>query len=214
VHFFEAGRRIKEVQMKRRNGFIFSHSPPRLKLTLCACLGLAFGLLCLIEVYPVSGQSTPAPGTVGYDESISHNAQQMLAEGQQTFRFDTFGSEAFWGDALKLHEAVAKLSPKQALGLGLKVDSDALPPELVEQLKQGKVNLDDPATTLALFKLKAVVGVTGFLHTDGSVKSIGINCALCHSTVDDSFAPGIGHRLAGWPNRDLNVGAIVASARK
>jgi hypothetical protein len=109
VHFFEAGRRIKEVQMTRRNGFIFSHSSPRHKLTLCACLGFAFGLLCLIEVFPVSGQSTPAPDTVGYDEGISRNAQQMLAEGKQTFRFDTFGDEAFWGDTLKLHSAVAEL---------------------------------------------------------------------------------------------------------
>ena len=83
----------------------------------------------------------------------------MLSEGRQTFRFETFGSEAFWGDTLKLHEAVVKLSPKQALGLGLKVDADALPPELVEQIKQGKVNLDDPATTIALLKLKAVVGL-------------------------------------------------------
>jgi hypothetical protein len=129
---------------------------------------------------------------VGYDDAISHNAQQMLAKGKQTFRFDTFGSEAFWGDTLKLHEAVVKLSPKQALALGLKVDADVLPADLVEQLKQGKVDLDAPATTIALLKLKAVVGVTGFLHEDGSVKSIGISCALCHSTVDDSFAPGIG----------------------
>jgi hypothetical protein len=114
VDFFEANRRIKEVQMKLRNGFIFSHSSSRHKRTLYASLGLAFGLLCLIEVFPVSGQSTPAPDTVGYDEGISRNAQQMLAEGKQTFRFDTFGDEAFWGDTLKLHEAVAKLSPKQA----------------------------------------------------------------------------------------------------
>jgi hypothetical protein len=183
--------------MKRRNGSIFSHSSPHHKLTLCALLGMALGLLCLIEVFPVSGQSTPTPDTVVYDEGISHNAQQMLTAGKQTFRFETFGSEAFWGDTLKLHEAVAKLSPKQALGLGLKVDADALPAELVEQIKQGKVNLNDPATTIALLKLKAVVGVTGVLHPDGSVKSIGINCALCHSTVDDSFAPGIGHRSLG-----------------
>jgi hypothetical protein len=104
----------KEVKMKRRKTFILSHSPSRLKLTLCACLGLAFGLLCLIEVFPVRGQSTPTPETVGYDEGISHNAQQMLTEGKQTFRFDTFGSQAFWGDTLKLHQAVAKVSPKQA----------------------------------------------------------------------------------------------------
>ena len=196
--------------MKRRKTFIFFHSSSRPKFVAGACISLAFALLFVIKLLPGAAQTTPE--VVGYDDAISRTAQQMLAEGKQTFRFDTFGSEAFWGDTLKLHEAVAKLSPKQALALGLKVDADALPAELVEQLKQGKVNLDDPATTLALLKLKAVVGVTGFLHPDGSVKSIGINCALCHSTVDDSFAPGIGRRLDGWPNRDLNVGAIVASA--
>src|SRR5439155_19334100 len=168
-------------------------------------------LLFVIKLLPLLAQTTPE--VVAYDDAISHNAQQMLAEGKQTFRFDTFGSEAFWGDTLKLHEAVAKLSPKKALALGLKVDAEALPADLVEQIKQGKVDLDDPATTLALAKLNAVVGVKAFLTPDGSgMKSIGINCALCHSTVDDSFAPGIGHRLDGWPNRDLDVGAIVASA--
>jgi hypothetical protein len=151
--------------------------------------------------------------SAAYDESINRNAQQMLADGKQTFRFDTFGSEAFWGDALRLHEAVAKLSPKKALTLGLKVDADALPADLVEQIKQAKLDLDDPATTLALLKLNAVVGVKAFMNPEGTgMKSIGIHCALCHSTVDDSFAPGIGHRLDGWPNRDLDVGAIVASA--
>ena len=104
------------------------------------------------------------------------------------------------------------VSPKTALAVGLKVDMDALPADLVEQIKAGKVNLDDPATTLALLKLNSVVGVTGFFSGDGSLRSMGIQCALCHSTVDDAFAPGIGHRLDGWPNRDLNVGAIVALA--
>jgi hypothetical protein len=200
----------KEVQMKRRKTLIFFHLSNRYKFALCVCITLAFALPFVIKLLPVAAQTTPE--YVGYDDAISHNAQQMLAKGKQTFRFDTFGSEAFWGDTLKLHEAVVKLSPKQALALGLKVDADVLPADLVEQLKQGKVDLDAPATTIALLKLKAVVGVTGFLHEDGSVKSIGISCALCHSTVDDSFAPGIGRRRDGWPNRDLNVGAIVASA--
>jgi hypothetical protein len=136
----------------------------------------------------------------------------MLTAGKQTFRFDTFGDEAFWGDTLKLHQAVAKLSPNQALGLGLKVDTDALPAELIEQIKQGKVDLDDPATTILLLKLKAIVGVAGIFGPRGTISSIGINCALCHSTVDDALAPGLGHRLDGWPNRDLNVGAVIASA--
>ena len=145
----------------------------------------------------------------------------MLDEGKKTFRFDTFGSEAFWGDALQLHKAIAGernggigpgVSPKTALSVGLKVDSDALPAALKKQIAAGKVNLDDPAATIALLKLNAVVGVTAFANPDGSVKSMGIQCAFCHSTVDNSFAPGIGKRLDGWPNRDLNVGAIVSLA--
>jgi cytochrome c2 len=146
----------------------------------------------------------------------------MMEEGRQTFRYDTFGSEAFWGDQLKLHQAIegAKLggvgpgvSPKQALALGLKVDAGALPKSMAAMVKKGKVDLDDPAVTLALLKANAVVGVTGFFNRDGkSLRAVGIQCALCHSTVDDSVLPGIGRRLDGWPNRDLNVGAIVASA--
>jgi hypothetical protein len=157
----------------------------------------------------------------GFNAEITNNAQRMLEEGRNTFRFDTFGSEAFWGDTLELHKAIVGeknggkgpgVSPKTALSVGLKVDSDALPEELKKQLAAGEVNLDDPATTIALLKLNAVVGVTAFANPDGSVKSMGIQCALCHSTVDDSFAPGIGKRLDGWPNRDLNVGAIVSLA--
>jgi hypothetical protein len=147
--------------------------------------------------------------------------RDLIAAGRNTFRFDTFGDEAFWGDTLKLHEAIegrrfggvgGGVSPKSALAVGLKVDVDALPRALVQQLRQGAVNLDDPAVTLALLKLNAVVGVTGFFSGSGTLRSIGIQCALCHSTVDNAFAPGIGHRLDGWANRDLNVGAIVSLA--
>ena len=153
------------------------------------------------------------------EKTVDANAQRMLAEGKQTFRFDTFGDEAFWSDALQLHRAIAGanqggvgpgVSPKTALTVGLKVDSDALPGPLVDQLKRGRVNLDDPATTLALLKLNAVVGVKGTFNNAGHLQAVGITCALCHSTVDDSFAPGIGKRLDGWAARDLNVGAIVA----
>ena len=152
------------------------------------------------------------------DGQTDANAQQMLKEGKQTFRFDTFGDEAFWSDALQLHRALAGaqlggvgpgVSPKTALAVGLKVDAAVLPDSLISQLKQGRVNLDDPATTLALLKLNAVVGVKGTFNGE-SLQSVGITCALCHSTVDDSFAPGIGRRLDGWANRDLNVGAITA----
>jgi cytochrome c5 len=153
------------------------------------------------------------------DTQTDANAERMLVEGKQTFRFDTFGDEAFWTDALQIHRAIAGanfggvgpgVSPKTALAVGLKVDSEALPQSLTSQLKRGRVNLDDPATTLALLKLNAVVGVKGTFNTAGNLQSIGITCAFCHSTVDNSFAPGIGQRLDGWANRDLNVGAIVA----
>jgi hypothetical protein len=149
------------------------------------------------------------------------DALQMIKEGRQTFRYDTFGDEEFWGDALKLHHAIIGkklggvgpgVSPKTALAVGLKVDMDAIPPDLVQKLKQKQVDLDDPATTVALLKLDAVLGVKGFLDKDGKVRSAGITCAICHSTVDDAFAPGIGHRLDGWPNRDLNIGKIITLA--
>jgi hypothetical protein len=153
--------------------------------------------------------------------STERDALQMIQEGRQTFRFDTFGDEAFWGDALKLHQAIAGgklggigpgVSPRAALAVGLKVDQDALPPALVQQLQQKRVDRDDPATTLALLKLNAVVGVKGFFTERGAVRSVGITCAICHSTVDDAFAPGIGHRLDGWPNRDLHIGKIITLA--
>lgn len=155
------------------------------------------------------------------DRTIGANAQKMIEEGRRIFRFDTFGSEAFWGDALQLHKAIAGekhggigdgVSPKMALSVGLKVDAEALPKDLVAQIKAGKVDLGDPATTIALLKLDAVVGVKGIFDKSGSLKSVGLRCAVCHSTVDDSFAPGIGKRLDGWANRDLNVGAIVSLA--
>jgi cytochrome c peroxidase len=173
-----------------------------------------------VQQTPTKGRGSPAAHQ-SFDEQIQLNAARMLEEGKRTFRFDTFGSEDFWGGKLRLHEALAGeklggvgngVSPKAALGLGLKVDAEALPAELVAQIKAGKVDLDDPATTAALLKLNAVVGVTGFFHDDGRLRSVGIQCALCHSTVDDSFSPGIGKRLDGWGNRDLNIGAIVATA--
>src|SRR5919199_6323176 len=150
---------------------------------------------------------------------IETNGSEMIVKGRQIFRYDTFGDEVFWGDTLQLHKAIEGskfggvgpgVSPKTALAVGLKVDMNRLPPGLVGQIKAGKVNLDDPTTTLALLKLDAVVGVRGFFNPNGSLKSVGITCAICHSTVNDAFAPGIGERLDGWANRDLNVGAIAA----
>ena len=151
----------------------------------------------------------------------AENAARLLVEGRRTFRYDTFGDEDFWGGTLRLHEAIKGralggvgpgVPPRTALAVGLKVDSEALPMSLVDALRRGQVNLDSPATTVALLKLHAVVGVTGFFDDRGTLTSMGIQCALCHSTVDNSLAPGIGRRLDGWANRDLNVGAIVALA--
>ena len=182
---------------------------------------LAAGMVALLFGFVSLALSQNQRSGESNNQTIETNAQQMLENGRKTFRFDTFGSESFWGDTLKLHQAIAGaknggvgpgVSPKTALTVGLKVDVDALPKDLIEALKTGKVNLDDPATTLALLKLNSVVGVTGFFDKQGKIQAMGIQCALCHSTVDDSLAPGIGHRLDGWPARDLNVGAIVSLA--
>jgi len=176
-----------------------------------------------------SGDQSPS-----FQDPAQQNSIALVAQGRQTFRFDTFGDESFWGGTLMLHQAIegAKLggvgpgiSPKTALAAGLKVDADALPASLVAALNHGQVNLDSPATTLALLKLNAVVGITGFFNSSGTLQSVGIQCALCHSTVDNSMPqlcagaiqpnPGtgcIGHRMDGWSNRDLNVGAIISLA--
>ena len=189
---------------------------------------VALGRLLLLLVaagvlFELSGSSSAQeqPQAASGNQPVQTQAARLVDQGRQIFRFDTFGDEQFWGDSLKLHRAVAGaanggvgpgLSPRAALGVGLKVDVDALPPELQQALPRGEVDLDDPAVTLALLKLQAVVGVTGFFDSSGGLRSMGIQCALCHSTVDDSFAPGIGHRLDGYAARDLNVGAIVSLA--
>ena len=187
----------------------------RLAAAILACGYLAFA----------SSQAAPprvlqGPATVS-DEAIRAFSQSMLAKGRQTFRHETFGDEEYWGGQLRLHEAIAGsrfggvgdgVSPRTALAVGLKVDVDALPRHLQQQIRSGSVNLDDPATTLALLELDAVVGVTGTFDQNRKLTTMGIQCALCHSTVDNSLAPGIGHRLDGWANRDLNVGAIIALA--
>jgi hypothetical protein len=141
-------------------------------------------------------------------------ATDLVAQGKQIFRHDTFGDEAQWTDALRMHEVIEQaVSPATALSVGLKVDAEALPPELVAAIQAGQVDLNDPKTTVALLKLDAVIGVKGTVETvDGvdRLRRVGITCALCHSTVDDSFAKGIGKRLDGWANRDLDPGAIIA----
>jgi hypothetical protein len=156
-----------------------------------------------------------------FDDAIGRNGARMIEEGRRVFRFDTFGDEAFWGDTLELHRAIEGerfggvgpgVSPARALAVGLKVDSKALSPDTLDAIRGGRVNLDDPAVTLALLDANAVVGVTGHRGNDGGLASVGIQCALCHSTVDNSVASGIGRRLDGWPNRELNVGGIIALA--
>jgi hypothetical protein len=180
---------------------------------------------------------TPAPTSTGTSTSQANNSNKpannnaqllhdpvvesaltMIEAGRHTFRYDTFGDEAFWGGSLKLHQAIegvkhggvgGGVSPKTAIAVGLKVDVDALPQSVIAALRANQVDLDSADTTLALLKANAVVGVTGTFDAAGNMTTIGIQCALCHSTVDDSFAPSIGHRLDGWANRDLDVGLIV-----
>jgi len=204
-------------------------SRPKLHLQVV----VAAGVLLLVSTISITRSARAGEKNQHHNLAVQ-NAIQKVQQGQQIFRFDTFGDQAFWGDTLKLHQAIegAKLggvgpgvSPKTALAAGLKVDIDALPRDLVEQIEKGRVNLNDPAVTLALLKLNAVVGINGIFNSSGTLQSVGIQCALCHSTVDNSAPalcagqltpnPGtgcIGHRLDGWANRDLNVGAIVALA--
>jgi len=175
-----------------------------------------------ISAHAQSLRVRPAADAPPFDDAIGAFALDQFNRGRQTFRFDKFGDEHFWGDTLKLHQAIEGVrfggvgpgvSPAAALGAGLKVDATMLPQSLIDALTQGRVDLNDPANTLALLRLNAVVGVIPIGTTpNGGMQSMGITCALCHSTVDDALAPGIGRRRDGWPNRDLNVGAIVAAA--
>jgi len=176
---------------------------------------------------PHAAGSTAPPlhavtAAVSGDAASIRNAQALLAEGREVFRHETFGDEVWWTDTLQLHKSIAGerfggvgagIDPATALAVGLKVDVDALPSELRQRIRRGDVNLQDPAVTLALLGLDAVVGVKARIAADGrSIERLGITCALCHSTVDDSLAAGIGHRRDGWPNRDLDVGLIVSLA--
>lgn len=133
-----------------------------------------------------------------------------IAQGKQIFRFETFGDETFWTDTAHLNPVIqSSIDPTTALAVGLKVDVDALPPAVVQGIQNGTISLTSPATTVALLQLNAVVGVKGTV-VGKTLTRVGITCALCHSTVDNSFASGVGHRLDAWPNRDLNPGAIIA----
>jgi mono/diheme cytochrome c family protein len=166
-----------------------------LALVICACSS---------ETRNSSNGDSKVP--TGSGAATDDMSQQTISQGREVFRFDTFGNEAFWSDTLRMHEVIEKsVDPTTALKVGLKVDADVLPPGILDQ-----VDLKSPATTVALLKMNAVVGLKAEITPENHIKRVGITCALCHSTVDNSVMPGIGHRMDGWPNRDLNVGAIIA----
>jgi cytochrome c5 len=170
------------------------------------------GAVWVVVVAGLAGAILSACGSRSDSSSVEQAA--LVTEGKQVFRFDTFGDETQWTNALRLHEVISTaVDPTTALSVGLKVDAQALPAAVVTGIQNGSVDLKSPATTVALLKLDAVIGLKGTVETVNGkdvLTRVGVTCALCHSTVDNSFAPGIGKRLDGWPNRDLNVGAIIA----
>jgi mono/diheme cytochrome c family protein len=170
---------------------------------------VAFGTISVVAVLV----SACGGGGSGQSDDATTNAA-LVAQGKQIFRFDTFGDESQWTNTLRMHEVIAAaVDPTTALAVGLKVDAEALPAAVVQGIQNGTISLTSPDTTIALLKLNAVVGLQGTVETIGgkdTLTHVGITCALCHSTVDNSFTPGIGKRLDGWPNRDLNPGAIIA----
>jgi mono/diheme cytochrome c family protein len=194
--------------LAKRDAPICGHFSPRLTNALA---GLAI-VVSLIACDHPDSSGTVAPTTAEPALAAQEPSNSgLVSEGQTIFRFDTFGDETFWTDTLQMHEVVrTSVSPNTALAVGLKVDADALPAAVKEGILNGTIDLDDPATTVELLRLGAVVGVVGQVDAANTLTRVGITCALCHSTVNNSFAPGIGSRLDGWPNRSLNVGAIVA----
>jgi hypothetical protein len=188
------------AEISQASGVQRGHGQPRSRLQQW------LGIFCL-----VAGVTS---GIVIACTQITAPSPELIAQGKSIFRFDTFGDETFWTDTLRMHEVIqSAVDPKTALSVGLKVDTDSLPPAVVQGIQSGAISLTSPATTIALLKLNAVVGLKGTVNTVNGTETlvrVGITCALCHSTVDNSFAPGIGKRLDGWPNRDLNPGAIIA----
>ena len=190
---------------------------PFVVITLVASVAGPPGAVTAPVAVPITPLSAHTPASANGHGSHDDNADdddsgksQRLRDGRRIFRYDTFGDEQLWTDVLRMHEVIATVSPATALAVGLKVDVEALPREIIDALKAGQVDLNGPATTLALLRLNAVVGVRGTVSEDGQLSSVGITCALCHSSVDNSLTAGIGKRLDGWANTDLNVGAIVA----
>jgi len=168
--------------------------------------------VCVLVVTAGCGSEPPSEEITGplspaeNEAALKGGSAQVRANGREIFRHDTFGDEAHWTNTLRMHEVIAAaVDPLTALSVGLKVDSSALPPGILET-----ADLTQPATTVALLSLDAVVGVKGQVDANGTLVAVGITCALCHSTVDDSVIPGIGRRLDGYPNRDLDPGFILS----
>jgi hypothetical protein len=195
-----------------------THGPWRLiRLASAGFVVMALGAV----LFNLSAVAKPHRAAAHHRAPRVSAVDRLFARGRNVFRNDTFGDQAYWGGQLQLQKAIEGaalggvgpgVSPKTALAVGLKVDASALPASLVAAIKAGKVDLNSPKTTLALLKLNAVVGVKGFFNKEGTLSSVGLTCAVCHSTVNNSFAPGIGQRLDGWPNQDLNVGEIISLA--
>ena len=217
---------LKQDHVVEKKSSFTKKDLPKLRV-LSVMVTVLAGIAIALPIFTSTHAQLPSPQsrlrsdrTRNFDAQISANASNLFTDGRQVFRFNTFGDDKFWGDTLQLHRAIEGsnlggvgpgVSPTAALDLGLKVDVDALPQPLIERLKRGQVDLNDPATTVALLKLNAVLGVRG-TFTGNNLTSIGLTCAVCHSTVDNSLAVGIGHRLDGWANRDLDVGKIIAAA--
>ena len=177
------------------------HNPVRSHLSSRVPRALWFGLMGAAAVGLVAGSCGGPTGP----------SPQVISEGQQTFRFETFGDETFWTDTLRMHEVVQTIPPTTALAVGLKVDADTLPPAVLQAIQAGQVDLADPATTVTLLKLGAVVGLRATVDANNHITQLGITCALCHSTVDNRIAKGIGSRLDTLPNLELNPGAPLLS---
>ncbi|MGC4081944.1 MAG: hypothetical protein QM736_07505 [Vicinamibacterales bacterium] len=158
------------------------------------------------RIYALVVAMTCVPVVAGGHGAGPHDGR--IDDGQRIFRYDTFGDEQLWTNVLRMHDVVAQVPPATALAVGLKVDVQALPPRFITALRAGRIDLTDPAVTVELLRLDAIVGLQGTVNRRGDLTSVGITCALCHSSVDDSFAKGIGRRMDGWANTDLNVGAI------
>lgn len=193
-----------QIKSQRNGTKRYSQVPRRiLPLTLTA-------LLAGCSAY---GGLDPDPAAAVAPESAAASSAATIKNGQQIFRFDTFGDETLWTDTLRMHEVISEaVDPKTALSVGLKVDAEALPAKVVKGIQDGSISLTSPDTTVALLKLNAVLGLKGEVKNirgKDTLVRVGVTCALCHSTVDDSFASGIGKRLDGWPNRDLDVGTII-----